>query len=69
MRVETPKGIIQVKESTDENYPGFYVSINGRELILVEYDSLKEKHVIHVWDEKDDIDDPIFNYVLEEDNI
>lgn len=51
MKVITPKGIIESKQSSDTEYPGIWVSINDEPLVLVEFDYIEGKHVIRVWNE------------------
>lgn len=63
MKVETPKGNIKCEESTDRNNPGIWVSVNGNELVLVEFDEVRGKHVIRVWDEENINDD--YEYIKE----
>lgn len=39
MVVETPKGKIKEIKSSDPTYPGIWISVNGQELVLVEFDA------------------------------
>jgi hypothetical protein len=55
---------VSVKESTDTNYPGVFVSIGEKDLVLVEYDVEEDKHNIHVWDENDPDGDPVYKQVI-----
>lgn len=47
--IETPRGTISVQHSPDPTYPGYYVSVNGVALVLVEYDATNDNHAIRVW--------------------
>ncbi|MFX3643545.1 MAG: hypothetical protein ACE3L7_33640 [Candidatus Pristimantibacillus sp.] len=49
MEVRTPKGLICAHSVLEENYPGLKVSVNGEDLVAVEYDSDRNQHVIRVW--------------------
>lgn len=49
MEVRTPKGLICAYSVLEENYPGLKVTVNGEDLVAVEYDSDRNQHVIRVW--------------------
>jgi hypothetical protein len=68
LKVETPLGFIEVKVSPagEVDYPGIWINIGDEGLVLVEYDSDLQKHVIRVWDHKDPDNDPVYRQVIEE---
>ncbi|MCW3793959.1 hypothetical protein OM416_20400 [Paenibacillus sp. LS1] len=49
IEVHTPKGLICANSVLEENYPGLKVTVNGEDLVAVEYDSDRNQHVIRVW--------------------
>lgn len=51
--IPTPQGEITIEHSSDANYPGCYISINGVTLVLVEYDNTFGTHAIRVWPHED----------------
>lgn len=61
----TPAGPIGVTKTSDEAYPGFWISVNDKELILVEYDATIGKNVIRVWDGNSDQEEYIYKQVVE----
>lgn len=65
--IKTPVGEISAIESPDPNYPGIWISVNGQELVLVDYDVMKNTHFARVWTKKRDEegDDPIARIHLE----
>lgn len=67
--VKTPVGEISVVENPDESYPGVWISVNGQDLVLVDYDEEKGTHFAHVWTKKRDDEgiDPIIKIDLEND--
>jgi hypothetical protein len=55
---------VSVKESTNPDYPGVFVSIGEKELVLVEYDVEEDKHNILVWDDNNPDGDPVYKQVV-----
>lgn len=51
--IDTPRGQISVQQSSDTQYPGYYISVNGVALVLVEYDDSHGSHAVRVWSHKD----------------
>lgn len=64
MVIDTPSGIISAAPATDKANPGIYISVEGVELVLVEYDSLIGKAVIRVWDHHNPNQDPCYRQVV-----
>lgn len=62
--VQTPKGVISVHPSSDTQYPGYYVAINGVALVLVEYDNTNDEHAIRVWSHEDPDNDYIYKQAI-----
>lgn len=54
MKVTTPKGVIEATQGSDPDYPSMVISINGQDLVFVEYDPTVKCHRAHVWNKKDD---------------
>lgn len=52
--IKTPKGIISIHPSSDPNYPGVYIDINGVQVALIEWDDTAQKHAVRVWDGKEE---------------
>lgn len=57
LNVETDGGIISAQPSSDPDFPGIYLSIDGKEVALLEYSSLSAMKSLKVWDVKKDDDD------------
>lgn len=51
--IDTPRGTISVQETSDPDFPGYYVSVNGVALVLVEFDSINDGHAVRVWPHTD----------------
>lgn len=49
MVVKTQVGEIKVVQGGDVDYPSVVLSINGQELVVVEYNNVDENHAIMVW--------------------
>lgn len=49
MVVKTQVGEIKVVQGGDTEYPSVVISINGQELVVVEYNNVDENHAIMVW--------------------
>lgn len=49
MVVKTQVGEIKVIQGGDTEYPSAVISINGKELVVVEYNNVDENHAIMVW--------------------
>lgn len=64
IEVHTPKGLICAHSVLEENYPGLKVTINGEDLVAVEYDSERNQHVICVW--KQGQEEPAYVYGVED---
>lgn len=62
--VETPIGKIEAQPASDPNYPGIYVSVNGTQLVLIEYDSLNEQDAVRVWNHNDPDSDPEYTQTI-----
>ncbi|KJD43999.1 hypothetical protein [Paenibacillus terrae] len=62
--VETPIGKIEAQPASDHNYPGIYVSVNGTQLVLIEYDSIHEQHAVRVWNHNDPDIDPEYTQTI-----
>lgn len=60
----TPAGIIQVSSNEDPNYPGYWISINGETLVLVEHDSSEGEHVIRVWNHGEEDEECTYRQVV-----
>ena len=58
-KVETPIGTIEAKVSSDENYPGIWIKINGEGMVLVEFNPDIQQARALVWDPDDPDNDPI----------
>lgn len=58
--IDTPKGSIKVEGFPDGDYPGVYISVNGVQLVLVEFDKDEDKHAIRVWSHKDPDNDWVY---------
>ena len=67
--IQTPVGEMTVVKNPDPDYPGVWVKVNGRDLVLVEYDKEADKHFARIWTKKRDEDgnDPIAKIDLESD--
>lgn len=61
LNVETDGGIISAQPSSDPEYPGIYLSVDGKEVALLEYSSLSEMKSLKVWDAKKPDDDFVYN--------
>lgn len=49
MVIKTQVGEIKAVQGGDTEYPSVVISINGKELVVVEYNSIEENHAIMVW--------------------
>lgn len=63
-KIKTPIGEIEAKIFVDPDYPGIWIRVNGEDLVLVEYDQVKKKHVIRVWDDKNPDDECEYMKIL-----
>ena len=63
-KVDTPIGVIETKGSTDPSNPGIWISVNGEDLVLVEYDAAEEKHAVRVWNHKQPDGDSVYKQVI-----
>lgn len=61
LNVETDGGIISAQPSSDPEFPGIYLSVDGKEVALLEYSSLSEMNSLKVWDAKNPDDDFVYN--------
>ena len=50
MKVKTPAGELSVEKYTDSYYPGFTLYLDGQQVGVFEYNSIKEAICIYVWD-------------------
>jgi hypothetical protein len=66
MVIETPLGIIEAKESPDPTYPGIWISVNGTDVVLVEFDEDEQRHAVRVWDHQDPDNDHIYRQIIRE---
>lgn len=58
-KLETPVGTIEIKPASDEDYPGFWIEIEGEGMILIEYNPDIQGIRALVWDPIKPDDDPI----------
>lgn len=61
LNVETDVGIISAQPSSDPDFPGIYLSVDGEEVALLEYSSLSKMKSLKVWDAKNPDDDFVYN--------
>jgi hypothetical protein len=52
--VPTPKGNIEVIQSTDPAYPGVYIEIEGKQVALIDYDCANDEFAARVWNGNDE---------------
>lgn len=52
--VDTPNGKIEVFSSTNPDYPGIYVDINGVQRVLIDHLSDTKETKIRVWEDEED---------------
>lgn len=64
IEIVTPKGLICGTSVDEDHYPGLNVSINGENLVAVEYDADRNQHVIRVW--KQDQEEPAYVQSVED---
>ncbi len=65
-KMATPEGEIAVIKTQDSTSPGIWISVNGEELVLVEFDSSCQQHAIRVWDSEKPDDDYVFKHIVKE---
>lgn len=65
--VKTPAGEITVMQHPDPNNPGIWIKVNGKELVLVDYDTETKTHNAHIWNKKrhEEGNDPIMEINLD----
>lgn len=62
--VDTPIGKIEAAVVNDPNYPGVWISINGVQLVLAEYELPTGKHRIRVWNNQNPDDVSEYSQVI-----
>lgn len=63
--IDTPLGNIKASNGQcDTDYPGIWVTVNGQELVHVEYDNDQDKHVIRAWSHTNPDEEPIYRQVI-----
>jgi hypothetical protein len=53
IEVNTPMGVLKAVISPDTEYPGIYISLDGKEFVLVEYERLKKEVRTVIWRDGD----------------
>lgn len=63
LKVSTKYGEIQATASTDPDYPGIFIEMNGEQLALVEYSSSDNRVFLRTWKQGDQYQngDPVSN--------
>lgn len=62
MQIDTKGQRITVQPNPNPSYPGVWVKVGDKPLVLVEYDEMEEKNVIRVWSSEADTDDEEYEY-------